>query len=142
MPRTFATKDRELKLPPLLQPIAMCCAAVALSACGDGATPGSPPGPYEVAVTEHVFVDETRGTPPTGELPALFADLVVELGLSRARREVDDPPQDLREDPGEDDAAREDAGGDRRLLQVVTRDVEADVVHGGRPLRRPTASPS
>lgn len=60
-----------LKLPPLRHALAMGCAVLVIAACGDDATDGTPQGPYDVSVTEHTYVDESRATPPTGDLPAL-----------------------------------------------------------------------
>lgn len=49
----------------------LCCAALILTACTDGSDKLLEQEPFEVAVSEWVYVDGSRGTPATGEFPAL-----------------------------------------------------------------------
>lgn len=48
-----------------------CCAALILAACTDGSDNRLEEGPFDVSVSDWVYVDESRGTPATGEFPAL-----------------------------------------------------------------------
>lgn len=55
----------------LLSACSLCLAALFLAACSDGSDERVPLGPYTVVVTEQRYVDESRGTPPNGDIPAL-----------------------------------------------------------------------
>lgn len=54
-----------------IRAVSLCCALLAFSACGDGSTDASPRDSYAVSVSEHTYVDPDRGTPATGDVPAL-----------------------------------------------------------------------
>jgi len=49
----------------------LCCVALMLTACADDSDQRLDQGPFAVTVSEWTYVDESRGTPPTGEFPAL-----------------------------------------------------------------------
>jgi len=49
----------------------LVCLSLALLACSDSNNDVVPTQTFTVTVTERTFVDSSRGTPPTGEFPAL-----------------------------------------------------------------------
>ncbi|GAB5453258.1 MAG: hypothetical protein Hals2KO_35860 [Halioglobus sp.] len=49
----------------------LACLVLAIGACSDGSDSPLDQGPFAVSVSEWRVIDDTRGTPPTGEFPAL-----------------------------------------------------------------------
>lgn len=48
-----------------------CLAVLAITSCSDSSDNVEQQGPFEVSTSEWVFVDKSRGTPATGDFPAL-----------------------------------------------------------------------
>lgn len=51
--------------------VLLCCTVMAIAACSDSSDNAPVPERYEVSVFERTYVDESRGTPATGEFPPL-----------------------------------------------------------------------